>query len=159
MKNLVRETLVGVFIAANLAITAFFGCTAIVEQKILPAVDAGPDCTGVATGQDCPGLDGNLDWVCREGICEPSSCGDDFVDARRGEECDEASLGCDRSSVGNCTWKCTSNGDCDDGEECTGQETCDLSKHTCDAAPTLPPNGASCQGGAGTCQSLVCVVP
>jgi hypothetical protein len=152
--NLIRQTLIGVFIAGNLALTAVFGCTAIVDGKIGPEVDAGPDCTGRGDFTDCPGFEGDRDQMCFGGVCIPSVCGDQIVDPRF-EECDPEvpEPGCQ-----NCQWVCTENADCDDGEPCNGEESCNLSTHLC-VVGSIPANGSACQtatGEAGTCQSLVC---
>src|SRR5690606_35542116 len=125
--------------------------SAIVDGRI-----SGYDCQGVANGQACVGVDPDeeLEWVCVDGACQASSCGDGFIDARRDEECDENTAGC----TNDCLWVCTGNEDCDDLEFCNGTETCNIASHTC-ASGTLPANGVACTTAndePGTCQSLVC---
>lgn len=129
---------------------ALFGCSVIVDGTIEPAVDAGPDCRGITDWQDCPGLEGERDWVCLGGQCVESRCGDHLVDPRF-EECDPETPepGCQ-----NCRWACTSNQDCNDGDLCNGTESCNLATHLC-AVSGIPSPGTPCEtpdGVPGTCQ-------
>ena len=82
-------------------------------------------------------------------------CGDGNVDSE--EECDDANLLDDDGCDNDCTWSCETEDDCDDGEFCTGVETC--TSHVCldDAAP---PDGGTCTTAdalAGLCAGGECV--
>jgi len=108
----------------------------------------------VDRGEECD--DGNTDDTddCLT-TCRSASCGDRFVRAGH-EQCDDGNAtsgdGCDP----DCTWSCESDPECNDGEPCTGVETC--AEHVCTAG-TPPPDGSDCTtaGGApGVCRSGVC---
>lgn len=70
-----------------------------------------------------------MDGICRMGTCVPAGCGNGVVDA--GENCDDMNDvdgdGCDN----DCSFTCTNDLDCTDGDVCTGTETCDIPTHTC----------------------------
>jgi cysteine-rich repeat protein len=92
--------------------------------------------------------------LCLGGMCARSVCGDGWVDAALGEECDDDNLingdGCDN----DCTFSCTEDGECVDAEICNGMETCDPGAHVCRRGPALR-DGTSC-GVGGFCASGVC---
>ena len=110
--------------------------------------------TPVADGTECdrdPMLSREL---CFRGFCQPSVCGDGFVDVVRTEECDDGNDvsgdGCEPLS---CDFSCGASSDCDDENPCTGAETCDTSAHTCVAGTSLAEGAACgtdlvCRGGA-----------
>lgn len=87
--------------------------------------DAAPDvtepdaCEGRDDGTPC-----GLGKICLDGTCRTSICGDGYVDALLGEECDDGDLvegdGCEI----DCTFSCHTDEDCDDGTVCTGVESC-----------------------------------
>ncbi len=96
--------------------------------------------------------------LCRTGSCVSSSCGDQIVDARRNEQCDDSSTvlgdGCD-----SCRFSCESSATCDDGIFCNGTETCSAETHRCVAG--LQQTGACSVTAAimGTCRGGVCSPP
>lgn len=113
----------------------------------------GVDCTGKADGEDCG--DGN---ICLAAVCSPSKCGDGFVNAAAGEQCedgnDTAGDGCTA-----CRFDCSTDTDCDDKNDCT-TDTCAKTdgKGTCSHA--LATAGAACKqadGADGICKESTCV--
>ncbi len=98
-------------------------------------------------------------YVCVEGSCLRSYCGDGFVDTGAGESC-EPSLS-DRCDD-NCNLICLYDGDCPDDENpCNGEEFCFAEAKRCDHR-NPPANGAECNIDprkiclAGTCQESIC---
>lgn len=83
----------------------------------------------------------DVDRVCRAGTCAPVSCGDGALDP--GEACDDGNVTPSDGCESDCTFSCTSNPDCADGEPCNGIETCDVD-HVCHRA-TPPPDGSLCE--------------
>lgn len=81
---------------------------------------------------------------CSSGVCTPIQCGDGIKDA--GEDCDlkdqnGKGLGC----TANCKYECSSNTACQDGDPCTGDETC-----------VDVPGGKSCTNPADLSDGTVC---
>jgi hypothetical protein len=122
----VRQALVGLFVAANLAVTAFFGCTAIVDGKIRPG-----GCLSYDDGTPC-----GIGMICIAGTCVTSVCGDGFVDSLGGEQCEDDNLDGGDGCEADCTFTCQSDEDCSDGTMCSGIETC-----------AEVPNGKRCEDG------------
>jgi cysteine-rich repeat protein len=94
---------------------------------------------------------------CRGGECAPSGCGNTVVEA--GEDCDDGNLDPDDGCDNDCTFTCTTDDDCDDGEGCT-VELCTAS-NTCMIRAALV-NGSVCErdGNPETrdiCLSSTCV--
>jgi len=123
--------------------------------------DAGTDASSCNAGT--PLSDGDScgsSLVCSGGSCVSAGCGDGFVTAP--EECDDINTtngdGCDN----DCTYTCSADSDCDDGEACNGDETCAMagtaSSACMDGAPLM--DGTDCGGGdvcrGGTCTSVSC---
>lgn len=90
------------------------------------------------------------DGVCADAgdglICVDTGCGNFVVET--GEDCDDGNDvtgdGCER----DCTFSCTADADCADGNVCTGNETCDASMHRCSTTGPLactPPS--ACHAG------------
>jgi hypothetical protein len=93
-------------------------------------------------------------WVCvialagcgGSGGATPDSgelCGNGVVDP--GEDCDEGS-GRNVSGTGcepGCTFSCVEDSQCDDGESCNGEETCNTALHRCQASVFLE-DGTEC---------------
>jgi cysteine-rich repeat protein len=106
--------------------------------------DDGNECNGVETcdegectsreveedGTVCSGTTEG-DFVCRDGNCLKSRCGDRIIDARLEETCDDGNVtngdGCDV----DCNYSCTSDQVCNDSNVCNGLETCDVTEHVC----------------------------
>jgi len=80
--------------------------------------------TDMADGTPC-----GMEQACRGGACISIGCGDGTVDP--GEQCDDGNMvegdGCDS----DCSWSCSADDECDDGDVCNGTETCDIASHTC----------------------------
>lgn len=138
-----------------------------VDGSAEAAIDGGADsglargdeqCAGKARGTPC-GTEGTL--LCLGGFCRTSRCGDGYVNAAAGEQCDDANLlrgdGCEPS----CLYSCEDNSDCDNLKPCDGQELCDLSTHSC-VADDEPITNIPCTrpgGLAGVCHEPgYCVV-
>ena len=106
---------------------------------------------GLATGASCGG-----GKICRDGACQPPTCGDGIVTAP--EECDDGvddgSQGCDST----CHFVCVSTDpsrDCAPTDPCQGAATCDDAIHTC--SPRTPPaDGTACDAGK-VCRQGACV--
>ena len=114
------------------------------------------ECMGAVDGTRC-----GEGRICRFSVCQPSACGDGFVDRDRGEECDEANQlkgdGCEPST---CKFSCNADQDCDDQRVCNGRERCDLSRHRCMGGAPASAQGQSCTTAAsrdGTCRNGLCV--
>jgi hypothetical protein len=90
------------------------------------AVD-GFACTVTGTGGTTePGM-------CQAGICRAGACPDGTLDA--GEECDPTATPVDGDGCeADCTFTCENDVDCQDGDACNGNETCDTANHLCMAA-------------------------
>ncbi len=147
--------------------------TGPVDMGTMP-VDAGPDggppsaCAGLPDGVHCLVAGIDEPFVCLDGICQLSRCGDGLPDSRSNgthsaEECDDGNATSGDGCEGDCTFSCHVDGDCDDAELCNGTETCGA-MHTCepgtvvpDSPPTVCMVGATparCQGGV--CRAGVC---
>jgi cysteine-rich repeat protein len=120
--------------------------------------------TNLTNGAACslPGETGT--FICMNGNCTTSRCGDLYVDGTAGEDCDDGNDvngdGCDAT----CTFSCSVASDCDDGNVCNGSETCDATADgkgkICavgvEAAPNTPcGTGMVCRVG-GTCAAVGC---
>ncbi len=88
-------------------------------------------------------------------MCQVERCGNGRVDAS--EQCDDANTtdgdGCDT----DCTFTCSNDAACSDGNVCNGTETCTSAGTTASrcAAGTPAADGTSC-GGARICRSGMC---
>ncbi len=82
---------------------------------------------GTAT---CTTAGGGTDGTCYGGLCSPPDCGNGMVDTD--EDCDDGRNGNnDDGCRDDCTFTCTDDTSCDDGDACNGAETCDATAHTC----------------------------
>jgi hypothetical protein len=162
-----------------LSVAGAVGCSVVVNNELdnRPQADAGVNdhlCVGQDNGTDCstashPGR------VCVERACLIRECGDGWVDEAAGEECDLGHTGNNDPQSGcepDCTFTCTEDADCDDGDTCSGAELCNLSTNICIADPNvqIPAEGAECDipgagvdagvedGGVpkGCCMNLAC---
>ena len=79
-------------------------------------------------GSDEPG-------VCAGGLCASPGCGNGTLEA--GEECDDGNDVQDDGCRTNCTFTCSEDVDCSDGNTCTGEESCDAATHVCMAGEAL----------------------
>lgn len=97
--------------------------------------------------------------VCNGGVCVQLGCGNGAPDGN--EQCDDGNKVSGDGCENDCTWTCQQNGDCDDGDPCTGKETCDTSdpqKPVCKAGTPTVCSSPNC---AGSCDSKTggCVYP
>lgn len=148
------------------------GCTAACEftcDADADCDDANP-CTGTETcanpgteASRCvagePPPDGEVcgtGRVCRGGICADESCGDGEVTAS--EQCDDGNTVAGDGCESDCTWTCTSDGDCSDGNECNGVETCtDPSSYASRCVAGAPPTeGTVCDRDANPATRDIC---
>ena len=96
---------------------------------------------------------GPIRFICIDGACAESMCGDGFTDEGMDppEECDDSNDeegdGCDN----DCTYSCHDDFDCDDGNNCTRDRCYTWSSHTC--IFMLEPNTTMCRGPAGPCDA------
>jgi hypothetical protein len=97
--------------------------------------------------------DGNEDEICVSGECAESRCGDGYVDSDAGEECDDGNNEIQDGCEPDCTFTCTEDADCDDGNICTADSCTD--DNQCENTPQN--EGDSCQDGDGTCQNGSCL--
>ena len=113
------------------------------------------ECLAKADGTVC-GPDSKS--ICLNKACVTSSCGDGYVDAVEGEECEDDNV-VDGDGCTQCHWDCKVAKDCDDGSLCNGTETCDATKHVCMAGTPAAANTACTLtgGGAGICNGGQCV--
>lgn len=82
--------------------------------------------------------------ICVDGNCMNSVCGDGIVDSRNDEFCEPPGEG---SCNDDCKWSCEGDDDCpDDGEDCNGEEYCNLDNHVCDRRDPLA-EGTECDDG------------
>lgn len=90
--------------------------------------------TPLADGTMCPDAQ-SAAGVCRSSECVAPGCGNGVPDGA--EECDDGNDsdadGCDS----DCTFSCTVNADCDDGNVCNGMETCVVATHRCAAGTPM----------------------
>ena len=64
--------------------------------------------------------------ICRGGTCQESTCGDLYLDEDGGEECDDGADGDDDDGcTDECTYSCHVDNDCNDGNPCNSEETCE----------------------------------
>lgn len=103
---------------------------------------------------DADGDPGTSD-ICTDEACAPARCGDAFVDTAGGEECDDGN-GTSGDGCDDCSYSCTSDTSCDDGDECNGPEVCNLAMHACRAGTSLA-DGTDCAGTVGRCMAGRCV--
>ena len=149
-----------------LAVVGIFGLAACSDDDGGTSPDGGmismDECQGQADGTACtaPGTEGRT--LCIAEACIVVHCGDGYVDAESGEECDDGnSEGGDGCEPGDCTYSCGENADCDDGNPCNGEETCGESSHRCAAG--LPPEGVTActqddeDESPGVCRGSECV--
>ncbi|MBN1772307.1 MAG: DUF4215 domain-containing protein [Deltaproteobacteria bacterium] len=139
--------------------------TACTQPSGEPGVCRGGACVGadcgngtVDTGEECD--DGNTDDTdaCLS-TCQSASCGDGHV-WEGTEACDDGNDLPDDGCESDCTFSCTTDAECSDGEACNGEETCGASHACVDGTP--PAEGTACtlpDGRAGVCRGGVCAAP
>lgn len=144
--------------AAATLLAMLSGCSLVVDGR-LEGNDLEVLCPQEPDGTLCGRMDDGLTRICLDDQCVLSECGDGFVDTSLDEQCDELDdVGGDGCEPGSCQFSCELDADCDDGNACTGTETCDVASHTCQDG--TPANGASCTqdgGEDGVCNSGQCV--
>ncbi|HOX47099.1 MAG TPA: hypothetical protein PK668_26130 [Myxococcota bacterium] len=128
------------------------GCSAVVVGEGAPREASvslqwlGEHCQADADCPDdllwCTGTPRCVDWRCQE---EPPAC-DDGVGCTQ-DACDEDADACSHLPR---------DGDCDDGDVCTGQETCDPRAGCVDGQPLECDDGEFCDGAEGCDPALGC---
>ena len=122
-------------------------------------VDAGADagthsrCFHLPDGTDCA-LGTAARRICVSQRCVPSSCGDGYVDAEGGEQCEpQLDVGCNDA----CRFECTTSSECAAPSSCaTG--TC-VANH-CMYVPSAHDTGCTLPTGeAGVCDQGLCLLP
>lgn len=148
------HALIPALIAANVLITAFWGCSLIVDGNFIEPGDAGYNCTGITNGELCPGAETEAArLICLYGECVESRCGDGFIDEVIGEECEDRSNSCDEDT---CRFVCWVDEDCEEPATCMGVTCID---HACVAS--VSPAGTRCyteEVGFGACSATICGV-
>jgi cysteine-rich repeat protein len=98
--------------------------------------------------------------VCYGGLCSPPDCGNGTVDPD--EDCDDGRNGDNEDGCrDDCTYTCTVDDGCDDGDACNGAETCDGSTNTCvdpadlDCDDSDDCTADSCDAAVGCVNALV----
>jgi len=92
--------------------------------------------------------------LCLGGACLRSICGDGYVDVAEREECDDGNTINDDGCDADCTLTCETDIECDDGNECTVAESCDLGTNTCRVGG-LAMEGTAC-GAGRICSRGIC---
>jgi cysteine-rich repeat protein len=112
-------------------------------------VCAGGTALGDGTVCDRDGMAGTRD-ICLSSTCVASNCGDSYVDDMMGgtEECDDGNSTAGDGCENDCTFTCTMDADCDDGDPCNGSESCTGSM-TCMAGMDAA-DGTMCDRGMMT---------
>jgi len=133
-----------------LALGVVAGCTIVLRGSVREPVES---CVSQDDGTPCRAAE-----FCLDETCVYSACGDAFVDATTGEQCDDGNLisgdGCE---PGRCRLTCSRDEQCADGPSCTENQGCDVLTHTC--RQRTPASGPSCSlgdGTNGTCRSGLC---
>jgi len=118
-------------------------------------VCVGGSAAGDGTVCDRDMMSGTRD-VCLSGVCAASTCGDAYVDDAMGgtEECEDGNTTAGDGCENDCTFTCTADSDCDDGDLCNGAETCNGS-NVCVAGSDAT-DGTTCDRGMSTVD--VCIM-
>ncbi len=149
MNLIVRSLCIGLLLASS-------GCSLIVDGRLRERVAS---CDGERNGTPCLGAD-----YCIADACVFASCGDSVV--TRGEQCDDGDADSFDGCTTLCTYTCSDDLDCSDGNVCAGTPTC-TNQRTCflgapadsGTACVLDVGGTSVQGncdGSGTCVASDC---
>ncbi len=117
------------------------------------------DCKTAAEGTECKPL-GNVNnpearRICLASACVESTCGDGFIDAPKGESCEDGNgVENDGCEPDTCVYSCAKDDDCQVSTQCAGARSCDLSTHRCRIdGPSK--EGDACQlsaGAMGSCK-------
>jgi cysteine-rich repeat protein len=99
-------------------------------------------------GKACKRTDGS-DGQCKDTTCVKAGCGNKIVDS--GEDCDDGNTDDSDGCKTDCTFSCKADADCDDGDACTGKETCDTATHKCVGGTTVKCDAGGKVGCSGTC--------
>ncbi len=146
------------------------GCTKLCEFSC----EDDDDCDNL---NDCDGIEKcNSDHACEPGepaengetcgsnkscfyeLCLDDVCGDGVINEGLGEDCDDGNNIDDDECSNRCTYGCTSDDECSDGDPCAGTTTCDVDSHKC-SGPTLD-DKTLCETTTieeGWCMKNVCV--
>jgi cysteine-rich repeat protein len=108
---------------------------------------AKPDGTACGTGQ-----------ICGKGVCKASICGDGFVDASKGEACDDGNTTSGDGCEPTCKLSCAdATKDCPPPASICVTASCDAA-HKCASAPDASKDGATCGNGL-VCKGGQCAAP
>jgi len=142
-------------------------CSRNIECDDGAACNGGESCSGglCSGGSSLPdntscAFKEEIEGSCRRGTCAPLTCGDARVDPPD-EQCDDGNKDNEGDACMNdCTWRCSSDADCNDDEPCNGFEQCDAGLHLCMPGSSQP-TGVSCSsrvGVVGKCRAGRCVL-
>lgn len=107
-------------------------------MPLKPVCKAG---TPATAGSACM-LPGGAAGKCSNNACVTASCGNSAVDA--GEQCDDGNANDDDGCTRECKFTCAASADCNDGNKCNGDETCDTNTHKCAAGTVVVCTAATC---------------
>jgi cysteine-rich repeat protein len=144
-------------LSLSLSLSLVAGCSVLIDARF-DQDGAGPLCVEDEDGTPCEPLGVSGEFICVSEACTSSFCGDGFVDARRGEACDDANtVSGDGCEPFDCAPSCALAAECDDTQPCNGTESC--VSGACVAGSALADGevcgtGLACRGGS--CASLLC---
>ena len=96
--------------------------------------------------------------ICDGGSCVVAACGDGFTSGA--EECDDMNGVSGDGCENDCTFTCSGDGDCSDGNACTGTETCsDPGSVASRCNPGTPLSDGDPCGGGNICNGGTCASP
>lgn len=116
------------FLTFLLAASPMVGCTIITDNVVEDVLSCRDAADGTVCGNE---FDDGIDRICVASECVEFGCGDGFADAMAGEACDDGNDVSGDGCEADCTYSCTSDAECDDGQVCSGSELCDLTTHAC----------------------------
>ncbi|MFK7989608.1 MAG: DUF4215 domain-containing protein [Sandaracinaceae bacterium] len=97
------------------------------------------------------------DGVCGDGeVCIPRGCGDGVVGGE--EACDDGNTDAGDGCEPDCTYTCEGDEGCLDDQYCNGEETCDVTTHTCNAGtPVVCDASDECHTSVCSDEDRACV--
>ncbi len=137
-------------IALGASLLSLVACGGPADPADAGGSDAGSSTCSAPDDPSCA-----VGTVCVSGACVASTCGDDIVDSRSGEDCEDGNTTAFDGCTG-CAFDCSDAATCDDGDPCSGVESCDPSTHVC-VAGTAATDGADCSTdsiASGFCRTI-----